>query len=259
MRKIYLCILIYIGFTLIADNWKELIPVFTEKDMARLEEKGYAERARVDYRDGLELLPKESGLEEDFYKELTEFNPELCVELLFVLDKPFVNGDLMVYLMNEFRALSKQSGMEYFSYNRGKMYPLIEKSYYIDEDNDKIADPVETELPKYQEHRYFQDDTTFGANKYSLITRSSDKAVWFQMENLENLRVFKVFKAINKGEERISFIIQEAEDKILLYALAQIVEEPEVKQVLKWKVNIPGSFKRRMSTIVEWYRGVVNN
>lgn len=259
MKKILLAILFICEIVLFSQNWIDVIPGLTEKDISLFESGKYAVRSIVDYKQGLELMPIGSVYNYEFLEDIKNYDPELCVELLFILDKPEVpEEEMIVYLLNNFRAFSEQEGLEYFSFNRDKMYPLIKKSYYVNSKNKKIDDPIAISLPKYEEHRYFQNDTTFGSNYYSLITKSSESSIWIQMENISALSVFGVFKAIEKGGERVNFIIQKVDDKIILYALAQIKEEPEVKKVLKWRVNIPGSFKRRMSTIVEWFDKRIN-
>lgn len=250
----FLVIFFLCGFSLLADNWIDLVPELTEKDLEYINSGKYTDRVNVDFKEGLELFPTGSSLSDNFISELIKYDPELCVEMLFIIDKPNVpENEMMLYILNNFRAFSDQAGLEYYSSNRKRMHPLIKKSYFVNDKKKKMDDPLVSTLPEYEEHRYFQNDTTFGSNYYKLITRTSGNSIWIQMENIDSLSVFGIFKAIEKGEERVNFLIQVADDKIILYALAQIKEEPKVKKVLKWNVNIPGSFKRRMSTIVEWF------
>ncbi len=251
----FLILLIFCSFNIIAENWIELVPGLTEKDLGYLNAGKYTDRAGVDYKEGLELFPIGSSLSNEIITDLKKYDPELCVELLFIIDKPNVpENEMMLYILNNFRAFSDQAGLEYYSSNRKKMYPLIKKSYYVNDKKKKMDDPVATSLPSYEEHMYFQNDTTFSSNYYKLVTRTSVDSIWIQMENIDPLSVFGLFKAIERGEERVNFLIQPADDKIILYALAQIKEAPKVKKVLKWKVNIPGSFKTRMRSIVTWFQ-----
>lgn len=240
---------------LFAGSWETLIPNLTEKDKSNIADNKYGDRSKVDYKQGLELLPTSLEFKDELFTELKEYNPELCVELLFVLDKPAVSDDeVMVYLLNNFRAFSYQAGLEYFSYNRNKMYPLIKKSYFVDQKKKAIDDPVVTELPSFEELTYFQNDTTFSSNYYKLITRTTENNLWIRMENLDTLRVMGLVKALDAGEQRVDIFLDVVDDKVLLYTLAQIKTEPKIKKVLKWNVNVAGSFKRRMWTVVDWYR-----
>lgn len=249
---LFLCIL---SSNLLSEVWKELIPNLVEQDLRGLQVKKYTSRTLTDYNHELELLPTGMFFNDELLKQLDEYNPELCVEMIFVLDRPDMNdNDLMVYLLNNFRAFSEQAGLEYYSHNRDEMSPLIDKSYFVNDKKKKIIDPVVIDLPKYETHLYFQKDSTFSSNYYKLITQTSHDNIWIQMENIDSLRVMGLVKALDEGEQRVNILITVVEDKVLIYSLAQIQNEPRIKQVLKWKVNVPGSFKRRMSTIVEWYR-----
>ena len=255
-KHLIIVVLLFLSVNIFSESWKEYIPVLTAEDISALESDKYADRARVNYKNGLELLPSNSSIAEDLYKSVSKYDPELCVEMLYVMDKPEVsNEDLAVYLLNNLRAFSDQAGLEYYSSNRKKMYPLIKKSYFVSEDRkNKLNDPVVKEVPSYEKHFYFQDDSSFGANYYQLITRSSDNGIWLQMENLDSLKVLSMFKAVEKHGERVNFLLTTVENKLVIYALAEIKEEPKIKKVLVYKVNIPGSFKRRMDTLIGWFK-----
>ncbi|MGL1890205.1 MAG: hypothetical protein OCD02_01195 [Spirochaetaceae bacterium] len=255
MNKIILITLTFITLNLAADSWKTVIPGLTDTDIRRLEEGKYTDRLRVDYKNGFELLPVGMELTDDIINTIKQYDPELCVEMLFVFDKPNIpESDLMVTLLNNIRAFSKQEGLEYYSSNRKKMYPLIKKSYYLGENlKKKLPDPIATSLPLKEVMYYYQKDSTFGSNKYKLVTKTTSDTIWLQMQNLTNMTVLSLFKAIEEEGQRANFIIYNYDDKLIFYALAEIKEEPEIKKVLGYKVNIPGSFKRRMDTIITWF------
>lgn len=254
-RVFYILFLCIISSNLFSEAWEEVIPNLVEQDYREFEKRNYTSRTLTGYNHNLELLPMGMDFEKALKEQLEEYNPELSVEMLFVLDKPDLDDDeLMVYLLNNFRAFSEQEGLEYYSFNREKMYPLIKKSYYVNEKKKRMDDPVVESLPNYEIHQYFQNDSTFSSNYYKLITQTTENNIWIQMENINSLRVMGLVKALDEGEQRVNILLSVFEEKIVIYALAQIKEEPKVKQVLKWRVNVPGSFKRRMSTIVEWYR-----
>lgn len=261
MKKVFtVFILLNVVFNAVASEWEFLIPGLTERDKGYVDEGKYASRTDSNYKDGLLLIPNSLDFDDELLSDLSTYDPELCVEMLFVLDKPSISEDkLMVYLLNNFLAFSEQAGLEYYSANRGKMYPLIKKSYFVDDKKKKINDPVMEVLPSFTEHVYFQNDSTFSSNYYKLITRTTSDNLWFRMENIDSLRVMGLVKALDAGEQRVDIFLDVVGDKVLIYTLAQIKNEPEIKQVLKWKVNVPGSFKRRMATIVDWYRERINN
>lgn len=254
MKSIISVIFIFIvSSSIVSEVWEESIPNLIEQDYREFEKRGYTSRTLTGYNHNLELLPAGMDFEKSFKTQLKEYNPELSVEMLFVLDRPDVDN-LMLYLLNNFRAFSEQEGLEYYSFNREKMAPLIDKCYFVNDKKKRIEDPVVTSLPKYEIHQYFQKDSTFSSNYYNLVTQTTENNIWIQMENIDSLRVMGLVKALDEGDQRVNILLTAVEDKVLIYSLAQIKNEPKIKQVLKWKVNVPGSFKRRMSTIVEWYR-----
>lgn len=240
-----------------AQSWVDIIPNIVDKDFHELDKDGYTDRNRVDYTKGLELFPKGNDFEEEFIKNLEDYNPELVTEMLYIIDIPELNShDLGVYLLNNLRSFSQQKGLKYWSHNRGKMYPLIKDSYYVNGiKGEKESDPVVKSLPDYEEHIYYQNDTSFGENYYKLITKTKGNTIWLQMTNLKKLKVLGLFNALDAGEQRTNFLLYQYNDKILIYCQAQIIKEPKIKKVLTYRVNIPGSFKRRMDTIIKWFIG----
>lgn len=255
LRYNFIIILTILFSHVFANSWEDIIPNFKEKDYKEIEKDGYTDRNRVDYRNGLELFPIGNDFEDEFYDDLKLFNPELVTEMLYVIDMPDIKPeDMTLYLLNNLRAFSDQKGLEYWSHNRGKMHPLILESNYVEEiKGDVIDDPIAAEIPVYEEHVYYQDDSSFGGNYYNLITRTKNNSIWLQMTNINKLKVFKLFNAIGPEEQRTNFIIYPYNDKLIIYCQAQIMKEPKVKRVLTYKVNIPGSFKRRMDTIIKWF------
>ncbi|MBN2618546.1 MAG: hypothetical protein JXR64_09590 [Spirochaetales bacterium] len=219
---------------------------------SQVPEKTYILRERSDYRN-LELLPAGLEFEDEFKADILQYAPEVCVEMLYILDLPKDNDILT--LLNKLLEFSKQEGIEYFSNRRQAMHLLIEESYFVGPDGkSKISDPVIKEIGPVKDMSYFQKDTTFESNYYKLKTVVDSNSFWLQMENLNKLTVYKVFKALDKGGQRTNFIVHKGEDKLYVYALAQIKEEPKLKKILTYNVNIPYSFERRMNSIMLWYK-----
>ncbi|MBN2618547.1 MAG: hypothetical protein JXR64_09595 [Spirochaetales bacterium] len=256
MRKIFFFFFFIISALLFSQDWKDLFPNLNERDIKDINAGKYADRERVNYKEGLQLIPLGISFRDEIINDTIKYDPELCVEMVFILDRPkdVSNDNMMLYVLNNFRAFSEQAGIEYYSSNRKKMYPLIKESYYVDENRRKVGDPVLVNLPDSDMFRYYQKDTAFGSNYYTLKTSANEKTIWFQMENTTDLTVMGLYKALPAGGQRTNFIIYDTGENLVFYALAQIKNEPDVKKVLIWKVNIPGSFKRRMSTLVDWFK-----
>ncbi len=215
----------------------------------------YEVRSEVDYKEGLDLLPHGISFVEDFLANVNEYNPEVCVEMLYKTKLPRVpDNEIMSYLINNLKAFSDQVGLQYYSTRRKAMALLIEESYYVTDDlKEKLPDPVINNLNKPLTEYYYQKDTTFGGNFYKLTTNITANAIWLQTENIEKLKVFKIIKALDKGGQRTNFIVYRNQESVYIYALAQIKVAPKIKKVLTYKIDIPNSFKNRMDSIIQWY------
>lgn len=257
--KILILLLLLQGL-LFSKDWQDYFNHLTEDDIEDILDGDDVDRPRVNYKDGLELMPIGTDFDDEFLNDLNKFDPELCVEMLFVLDLPELDDSIesdddlmMLHLLNNLRAFSKQKGIEYYSHNRGRMHPLFKESYFLFNDKkNKANDPVAKKLPEYEKKYYYQKDTTFGGNVYSLITRSKKDTIWLQMKNTKDWKVYGV-KVLNANDVITNFLLYRTEDKVLVYALAQIKKEPKIKRILMLKVNMPGSFKRRIRSMIEWY------
>lgn len=253
--KIKALFFLIIGLTALrAEEWKNSLPGLTEEEVKTLEAGDFLIDRGVVYTKGLNWFPENSPLKEEFFKDLKKYNPERCVEMLYLIDTPETE-ELGVYLLNNLRAVSGQAGIEYFSDRRKKMHPLIDESYFINNLKDEYAmkDPVVDSLPSYEKRFLYQDDTTFGGNNYSYITRSKDNNIWVQIENTDVLEVLVFIDAVEKEGVRVNFYVQPQGDKILIHALAQIREMPEKDSVMGFPINIPDSFRKRMDSVMRWY------
>ncbi|QEN05668.1 hypothetical protein EW093_13425 [Thiospirochaeta perfilievii] len=246
MRSLILSLIVFcISFNLFSVD-------LTSSDISRIESGSYALRERSNL-NSLELLP-ESDLKKDFIENLKQYNPEICMEMLYIIDKSSVENSDTVSLLNSLIAFSDQVGVEYFSNRRQAMHPLIDESYFVAKDGKTpVADPVFSTVGQIKNRVYYQKDTTFDGNYYNLQTKITQNTVWLQTENLEKLKVYKIFKALDKGGVRTNILVTTNNDKLYLYILAAIKEEPKLKKILTYEVNIPYSFERRMNSIALWY------
>jgi len=255
MKNIFITLLLLLTLDISAFN--SLMPDLTDAQKELFNKQSYLKESDVKYKDGFRLIPKDYPLKSEFLQEVNEYKPELCIELLFEFDKPNFEGEkLTKFLQENILAVSDQVGIEYFSFNRNKMYPLIEKSYMVESYSNKkkkISDPVINEVQELRRYTLFQKDSTFGSNYYSLISRTKNGIIWNQMDNITDLSVFKIFKALDEGSLRVDYMIIPNQDKLLLYSVVQIKDPPKVENVLGKKVNIPDSVRKRIQAIIEWY------
>ncbi len=257
--KNFLSLLFIINLSSAVGAWENSFATLNRDDIGQLLNNKYAYREDVKYKKGLELMPSDSDLSNDLYKSVNDYDPDLCVELLYVVNKPDVPEDeIMLYLLNKIRSFNEMEGLTYYSDVRMKDMVLIKKNYFVDDKNRRIKDPVADKLPGFEESVYYQDESTFGGNYYNLITRTNSDTIWLQMENRGDLNIFLFFNAIEKKGQRINFFIKNSSDKILIYALSEIKKEPEVKEVFGIPVIIGAAFKKRMDVILSWYIGAIS-
>lgn len=259
MRYFFTLLLITLTLNLFSSTLTLSVPGLSERELTQLESSPYIIKPRVNYKNGLTLLPDLGDLRDSFYKDLKTFDPEICIEMLYIIDKPETEQDTMVYLLNNFRELSDMAGLHVYSYTKERIVPLIEESYYVDRDKNRISDPVVKSLPDFQQHTLYQKDTTFYGNYYRFTTRTEETTIWMQMENIDDLKAFGFFKALEGGGERVNFIIKNSDNKIIFYALGQLKKEPGIKKILTFDVNIPLAFENRLNAIINWYDLKINN
>lgn len=257
MKKIILISFMLLN-TIYGQSYKDVITHLSNEDLDKLESEGYVLNKKVTGLDSMKLLPSDFSYRDEFIEIYLEYNPQLSLEILYLIDKPDMDDDkLPLYLQESILAVSEQVGLEYFSHNRNRMHPLIKESYYFKPGNrkSKYGDPKIVEYKEVRNYSLFQEDTTFGGNEYSVTSRlsSEDGVIWNDMINDSSMRVFYIFKAIDSKGLKISYIIIPFNDKILLYSLAQIQEPPKVKEILGRKVNIPDSFRKRVDVIIKWF------
>jgi hypothetical protein len=76
--------------------------------------------------------------------------------------------------------------------------------------------------------------------------------------NLETMRVFGIFKAVDKEQLAIAMSTTQVDEGLLLVAMATIEgRDPQVK-VLGISVDLPSAFTRRTTALGEWFVDQLN-
>ena len=82
--------------------------------------------------------------------------------------------------------------------------------------------------------------------------------VFVKVVNLETIRVFSIFKAVNKEQLEIAMDTYLLDEGILLTAMATIEgRDPQIK-VLGISVDLPSAFSRRTTALGEWFVDQLN-
>lgn len=159
-------------------------------------------------------------------------------------------------IFNTMRSISTQEGITYISYRAGnKPKVLIEKSWYLETPNSRkgMEDPVSSSVPQTAEYFVYQKDSSFGSNVYRHRYQISEREIFVNVQNLETMRVFGIFKAVDSESLAIAMSTYQLDDGLLLSAMATIEgREPEVR-VLGISVDLPSAFNRRTTALGEWF------
>ena len=202
------------------------------------------------------IAPSHTGLLTVINNNLDSFRPNLFVETLSLYQKPY-NGtgwniNEQTSLFNQLVAISTLSGIKYYSESRKTMRTLYEFSHVIDSPAGKkpLPDPVFNAPPAALALYARQKDLTFGDNIFSFDYTTGEDAMFLVQENLTTMTA-GIFPAVGKNNYRSIIAVINAEDSLLIYAVAMAKTVP-----------LPGmgerasiSFVNRVEAILEWFKG----
>ena len=243
----------------------DVIPNLTEGQLKSLYENEIVKG--VSFKDDIKtFVPKNSIAEKHLLDSLKKDDSFTVVSLVYI---PFPNNminlsdsEKQLKIFNTMRSISTQEGIEYISHRAGdKPKVLIEKSWYLETPKSRtgLDDPISSSFPSNASYYVYQRDTSFGSNVYQHDYETTDKEIFVKVTNLETIRVFSLFKAVDKGKLAIAMDTHLLEDGILLTAMATIEgRSPEVK-VLGFSVDLPSAFSRRTTALGNWFVQQLNN
>lgn len=165
-------------------------------------------------------------------------------------------NERQVYIYNTMRGISTQEGITYISHRAGnKPKVLIEKSWYLETPRSRssIADPVSDSVPATAEYVVYQKDSSFGSNIYRHRYATDAREIFVNVQNLETMRVFGIFKAVESEQLAIAMATYQLEDGLLLSAMATIEGRESKIRVLGITVDLPSAFNRRTTALGEWF------
>ncbi len=246
-------------FSLSAATIAEAVPSLTEEQVQQLL-LGDMVRGRSYNEDVRLLVPQDSIAAAHLKSALEKPDSFSVVSLIFV---PYPDSmqemssqERQVEIFNTMRSISTQEGITYISHRAGnKPKVLIEKSWYLETPRSRsgIPDPVSTFVPRTAEYYVFQRDSSFGSNVYSHTYETTDSEIFVKVKNLETMRVFSIFKAVDKEMLEIAMSTTLLDEGLLLSAMATIEgRDPQIR-VLGITVDLPSAFTRRTTALGEWF------
>ena len=258
-RQIFLSIFILIPAFLSSATIQELVPKLNQEDMAILVS-GELVKGKSYSDDVMKLVPEGTIAAKHLQDMLATPDSFTVVSLTYVPYPEYMKRmdveERQVHIFNTMRSISTQEGITYISHRAGnKPKVLIEKSWYLEDVNSRsgLADPVSDSVPPTAEYVVFQRDSSFGSNKYSHSYEISVTEIFVNVKNLETMRVFSIFKAVEEGKLAIAMATNQLDDGLLLSAMATIEgRDPQIK-ILGITVDLPSAFTRRTTALGEWF------
>lgn len=259
--KYFIVAFLIILFTapLSAATIQDLIPKLEKQEMAALLS-GEVVKGKSFSDDVLRLVPEGTITYTHLQDMLATPDSFTVVSLTYVPYPEYMKHmdveERQVHIFNTMRSISTQEGITYISHRAGnKPKVLIEKSWYLEDVNSRsgLADPVSDSVPPTAEYVVFQRDSSFGSNKYSHSYETSATEIFVNVKNLETMRVFSIFKAVEEGKLAIAMATNQLDDGLLLSAMATIEgRDPQIK-ILGITVDLPSAFTRRTTALGEWF------
>ncbi len=249
------------SFASIIDNIKTVLPHLEEGMYEDLQEGNIVNATTIGGEKINFLYPEGSfGKENAILAENAE-NSFSITALSFIPYGPKLKAmdkdERQLTIFNTMRAISTQEGITYISFRAGnKPRVLIEESRYIENAKKQLTnlpDPVATTFPLTTTSYVYQKDSTFSGNVYEHIYTNSEDEIYVSIKNLDTMRAYGIVKAVDKEKLSIALGTYQLEDGLLMYALTTIEDKKPQIKVLWYSVDLPSSFRRRVTALMEWF------
>ena len=222
---------------------------------AELSETGFMERSYYKKKNVMLELTPETSLSRQMAMFWPEENdkPTFIAEDLYMIDKDSLGGKDSVSvdrISKIMRSVSKMKGMQYYSHGEKKYETLYHECHFIKGPNDRT--PVEDDTEGNADGKVMycmQDDNSFGKINYRIEYHQNENEVNVNFVNVTTLRVGPI-RAIVPGNLRISFVIVNCDDEILIYMLVRS-KFPALSMLEK---KMKESFSARLDAIYEWFK-----
>jgi hypothetical protein len=199
------------------------------------------------------LVPRHSPTQQRITAILTELDPELLAECLFLYAKPEKGAwtrEERSGIYNQLLALSTLEGILYFSVSHNSWRPLYDISTGIDNPQEKNpqSDPVYASPPENLTLYARQRDLTFGDNIYRYEYHAYRDSLIFIQENLTTM-TFGILPAVGKNKLRSLVSVIDTGDYLLIYAASMAKTAP----IPGFSQRAGASFSNRIEAILKWF------
>jgi hypothetical protein len=204
----------------------------------------------------LQLLPQHTALRQFVSGVIAALEPNVAVETLFLYTKPGVSGEWTeaqrVGLFNQILAISRLTGVQYYSASRKAMRTFYESSHVIDspDSGKQRPDPVFAQPPVSLTLYARQKDLTFGDNIYRYDYKTAQDAFFFVQENITALN-YGIITVVAKNKLRSVMAVIDCDDSLLIYS----VSLAKAVSFFGLDDRIGNSFSNRAEAVFKWFTG----
>jgi hypothetical protein len=245
----------------IEETLRRLVPGLTAAEIEEIQTEDYIRFHTEDEPLRFRYMP-ETSISEQVRRSFRHVDPNVVNEVLYLLPRPehradgrpFANDqELMLELYNTFRSVSRLSGVTYESGRTAGPRVLFDNVYRIEtlRRRSPLPDPVVTRIPREDSFLLQLDDSNFGTSYFEAIYFGGGDAVSMGMTNARSLTY--VFPVIGAERVRFQLVAIPLEDHLLLYGAVAL----EAGGFLRRVVHLPGSFRRRIEALADWFIGEV--
>ncbi len=175
--------------------------------------------------------------------------PVFVAESLYLINKnnPTDAGSDIPFIAKTLTSLSTMQGLEYVN-SDGETASLYKEIYTVNnlEEKEKIADNNEGNSDGKLIHTY-QKMATFGTGYYEYTFKQNATEVMCSSKNIDYI-TYRVFRLVNPGSFRMSFVVIDLGDSLLMYNLA----EAEFFAISAVEKRMTQAFIRRADAIYNW-------
>ena len=227
---------------------RRVVPNLSAAERAELIENEYIQHYTEDKGIEFRYMP-ESSVSAQVRSAFADHRPSVVNEVLYLLPKPEVEGDVLLFLYNKLRAVSRLSGVTYISGRTGGERVLFEDVYRIDSvrNRNKQPDPIVRRIPAEDSFPLHLVDSNFGRSFFQTTYIGGSDAVAMSLTNAT--RMTFIIPVIGVENLRFQLVAMPIDDYLLFYAVVGV----EVGGFFRRVVDIPASFRRRIEALGEWF------
>lgn len=148
------------------------------------------------------------------------------------------------------RSISKMQGMKYYSNQKKKECVLYERTFMIADEKSSTPIPDQNTGNADGQISYcFQDDHSFGINRYKLCYFQSEKSMLAQFKIVDTMGLGP-FNAIYPGKMVINILVIDEGEELILYLNTDLesVKYPGINN------KIADSMTSRMTAVYKWFK-----